>query len=266
MAANYASGGAAINVLARHCGARLTLVDMGIGPALEPAPGIIDRKVANGTRNFALEPAMSELQARRALQTGIELALRESKLGANLICTGEMGIGNTTSSSAIVACCTGESPAHVTGSGTGIDAATLQKKIDMVDLSLQRHAPNPADGIDMLAKIGGFEIGALAGLILGAACLRIPVLLDGFITTAAALVAAALAPQVVHGLIASHVSLEPGHAIALRKLALVPVLSLGMRLGEGSGAAIAIPVVQAACKLLNEMATFDEAGVSKAVQ
>lgn len=262
MVLNFLGGGAAINVLARHIGAEVVVVDMGVAADLAPHPALLERKVAPGTRDLSVEPAMTRAQALQAVETGIAVAADLIAGGADLLCTGDMGIGNTTPSSAIVAALTGRPAGEVTGRGTGVDDVGLARKIAVIDAALALHRPDPADGLDVLAKVGGFEIGGLAGVILGAAARRTPVVVDGFISGAAALLACALAPAAQPYLIAGHRSVERGHLAVFGKLDLDPLLDLGLRLGEGTGAALAVSLCQAACKILDEMATFGEAGVS----
>jgi nicotinate-nucleotide--dimethylbenzimidazole phosphoribosyltransferase len=216
-----------------------------------------------GTNNLLVEPAMSREQARQALQVGVELATEAAREGIGLIGTGEMGIGNTTPSAAITAVMTGRPVAEVTGRGTGIDEAGHAHKVAVIAQALDRHRPNRADAIDVLAKVGGLEIAGLAGLILGAAAARIPVVLDGFIAGAAALIAVGVQPLCRDYLIASHRSVERGHQAILDHLGLKPLLDLDLRLGEGTGACLGMGLVQASIKILTEMATFDEAGVSE---
>ena len=266
MVANFLQGGAGINVLARHAGARVVVVDMGVASDLQPHPALVSRKVGHGTRNFTKGPAMTREQAASAVQAGIGLAAEEAARGADVFGTGDMGIGNTTASSAIAAVMTGAAVERVTGRGTGIDDATHQRKIGVIQRALAVNAPDPSDPLDVLAKVGGFEIGGLAGVMLGAAQARRPVVIDGFISGAAALIATALAPQTGAYLIASHRSQEAGHRVVLDHLRLWSLLDLDLRLGEGTGAALAMPILEASCKILAEMATFDEAGVDEKVQ
>ncbi|MGQ9467593.1 MAG: nicotinate-nucleotide--dimethylbenzimidazole phosphoribosyltransferase [Anaerolineae bacterium] len=263
MVYNFLRGGAGINVLARHVGARVTVVDAGVATDLEPHPALKIRKIGHGTANIAQGPAMSREQAIRALESGIELVEEELAQGLDIVAPGDMGIANTTPAAAVAAAVTGLPPATVVGRGTGVDDAGLARKIAVVEQALRVNEPDPKDGVDLLAKVGGFEIGTIAGIILGAAAHRIPVVVDGFISTAGALIAAAIAPGVASYCIAAHNSAEPGHRAMLQHLGLRPLLDLGMRLGEGTGAALAIGLVEAACKILNEMATFAEAGVSE---
>jgi len=262
MVANFLHGGAGINVMARFVGARVVVVDMGVAVDLETIPELINRKVARGTRNMCQCSAMTREQAVRAIECGIEIALSEIDKGLDIVGTGDMGIGNTTASSAICAIMTGNTVAQVTGKGTGIDRERLEHKIDIIERALRINEPDPAQPIDVLAKVGGFEIGGLAGVMLGAAVHRVPVVIDGFISGAAALIATGLSPLLEDYLIAAHVSAEPGHKLLLKHLSLEPVLNLGMRLGEGTGAALGISLAEIAAKILSEMSTFSEAGVS----
>ena len=264
MVRNFASGGAAINVLARCAGARVVVVDVGVAEALPSELPIVHRKVARGTANMALGPAMTRAQALQAIAVGLDVVEAEYARAVEVICLGEMGIGNTTAASAIVAGVTGSAVADVTGRGTGIDDATWQHKVAVIDRALRVNRPDRYDHLDVLAKVGGLEIAALVGVIIGGAARRLPVIVDGFITTAAALVATRLCPPARSYLIAAHRSVERGHAIALEHLELEPLLTLDMRLGEGTGAALALPIVDAALALLDEMATFEDAGVSGA--
>lgn len=266
MVLNFLHGGAAINVLARHAGARVVVVDMGVAAALPPHPDLLDRKIALGTADLSVAPAMSREQALRAVESGIQIAGDTIAAGADILATGDMGIGNTTASSAVVAALTGRPVAEVTGRGTGVDDAGLARKIDVLTRALALHRPDPADGLDVLTKVGGFELGGLAGVMLGAAARRVPVVVDGFISGAAALIACALAPALQTHLVAAHRSVERGHAAVFARLDLEPLFDLGMRLGEGTGAALGVGLCQAACKLLDEMATFDEAGVAGRAQ
>lgn len=259
MVLNFLRGGAAVNVLARQMNARVLVVDAGVRGAFEPHPSLVQGKVAPGTSDFTQGPAMAVPQAEQAIQLGIEVARHEIDRGLDLLAVGEMGIGNTTSAAAIIAALTGRPAASVTGRGTGLDDTKLRHKIAVVETALARHQPAAQN---TLAKVGGFEIGVMAGLMLGAAAQRVPVVIDGLISTAAALIAAQLAPAVTGYLIAGHRSAEPGHRIALEWLGLEPLLDLEMRLGEGTGALLAFPLIEAAMRTLNEMATFDEAGVS----
>lgn len=263
MVLNFLRGGAAVNVLARHVGIDVRVVDIGVAFDFEAAPGLIRRKIMPGTKNFLMESAMSPMQAEESLEIGIELVTEAIGQGIGLIGTGEMGIGNTTASSAIAAVMTGRSAADVTGRGTGIDDAGHARKIDVIQRALEKHHLDSKNAMEVLAKVGGLEIGGLAGLILGAAAARIPVVLDGFIAGAAALIAVGLQPHCKDYLIASHRSVERGHHAVLEHLGLKPLFDLDLRLGEGTGACLGISLVFAAIKILTEMATFDEAGVSE---
>lgn len=263
MVLNFLRGGAAINVLARHVGAQVIVVDIGVATDLPSHPALVSRKLAYGTADFSQEPAMSRDLAQQAIEVGITCANEAIDSGVDLLATGEMGIANTTAASAVVAAITGRPVAEVTGRGTGIDDAGLTRKIAVIEQALALHRPNSNDGLDVLAKVGGLEIGGLAGVILGAAARRVPVVIDGFIAGAAALIAATIAPAVINYLIAGHRSVERGHTAVFDRLDLKPLLDLDMRLGEGTGAVLAMSLCQAACKVLNEMATFAEAGVSE---
>jgi nicotinate-nucleotide--dimethylbenzimidazole phosphoribosyltransferase len=262
MVLNFLNGGAAINVLAKKAGARVTVLDAGVAADLPDHPDLIKAKVAPGTQNLAQGPAMTRAQAIQAIETGITAVQREIERGLHMVGTGDMGIGNTTPSSAICAVLTGADIADVTGRGTGINDAALQNKIAVLQRALDVNQPNTNDPLDMLAKVGGFEIGAIAGIVLGAAAQRIPVLVDGFISTAGALIAGELAPLSKNYMIGAHRSVEPGHKMMQQHLGLNPIFYLDLRLGEGTGAALAMPVVAAAVATLNEMSTFAEASVS----
>ncbi|HVO23985.1 MAG TPA: nicotinate-nucleotide--dimethylbenzimidazole phosphoribosyltransferase [Candidatus Margulisiibacteriota bacterium] len=263
MLLNFAAGGAAINVLARQAGAQVVVVDMGVTAPL-PGLDICARRVGPGTRNFTLGPAMSPAQAIEAVETGIQLAHELVAGGVTLLGTGEMGIANTTAASAIAAAFAGAAPEAVTGRGTGIDDSGWRRKIDVVRQALAVNRPDPADALDVLAKVGGFEIGGLAGVVLGGASRRVPVVVDGFIAGVAALLAVRLAPAAADYLIAAHQSVEIGHRLVLELLGLRPLLDLELRLGEGTGVALAMSLVDAALRVLHEMATFENAGVSDA--
>jgi len=315
MVANFCAGGAAINVLARQAGATVVVVDVGVACPLEPAPGLVDRKVRAGTANLAVEPAMSVAEACRALDVGVEAATDAVAGGARCLLTGDMGIANTTPSAALISVFTGRPPAEVTGRGTGVDDVTLARKIAVVEAGLARARADgtlvlgpsgPLSGVlgpsgplsevlgpsgplsevlgpsgplsevlgpsgplsevaeplAVLASIGGLEIAALAGFVVGAAAARVPVVVDGVIALAGVLVAAALAPGAVSYCVAGHRSTEPGATAALAHLGLEPLLDLGLRLGEGTGACLALPLLQASARVLREMATFDAAGVT----
>lgn len=262
MVLNFLHGGAAINVLARHVGARVVVVDAGVAAPLPNHPALCSMPVGRGTANMLEGPAMSREQALRTLEIGIDLVRGETEKGLDIVGTGDMGIGNTTPSTAIAAAFTGVPVAQLAGRGTGLDEAGLLRKIAAVERALVVNRPNPEDGLDVLGKVGGFEIGVIAGVILGAASRRIPVIVDGFISTAGAMVALQLAPAARSWCLAGHRSAEPGHDHMLAHLGLEPILDLGMRLGEGTGAALAMGIIDAACKTLDEMATFTEAGVA----
>jgi nicotinate-nucleotide--dimethylbenzimidazole phosphoribosyltransferase len=265
MVANFVLGGAAVNAFARQLGVRVVVVDVGVAAPLEPAPALWGRKIRAGTRDFTVEPALTRDEAEAALAVGVEAAERLVDEGADLLLTGDMGIANTTSSAALVAAFTGATPEDVTGRGTGVDDATLARKVDVVRRGLALHGLTPqtaaADPVATLAAVGGLEHAALAGFVLGGAVRRVPVVLDGVIAGAAALVAQALAPASIDVCLAGHRSAEPGHAHALRALGLRPLVDLDLRLGEGTGAVLAVPLVQAAVAALRDMATFDAAGV-----
>jgi nicotinate-nucleotide--dimethylbenzimidazole phosphoribosyltransferase len=263
MVENFLRGGAGINVLARQARARITFVDMGVACDLKPHPLLMVRKIDKGTKNICAGPAMTGVQAIQALETGIDIVTAEAKMGLDIVGTGDMGICNTAASSAVFAALTGLPADKVTGRGTGLSDEQLKHKTDCIQRALERNKPDKSDPVDVLAKVGGFEIGGLAGVMLGAAASGIPVIIDGFISGAAALIATSLAPQLKDYLIAGHVSAEAGHAAMLKYMGLKPVLSLEMRLGEGTGAALALYIAEAAVRTLNEMATFAEAGVSE---
>jgi nicotinate-nucleotide--dimethylbenzimidazole phosphoribosyltransferase len=262
MVLNFVHGGAAINVLARRVGARVIVADLGVAGDLPAELPIIHRKIARGTANLALGPAMTMEQARASIEIGIDLVEAEVARGLDLVATGDMGIGNTTASSAIVAAISGRPVAEVTGRGTGVDDQTLRHKIAVIDAALTSRGVAGRPPLEILAEVGGFEIGALAGVILAAAARRIPVLLDGFISGAAALLATELCPQARDYIIAAHSSVEIGHRVMLERMELAPLLQLNLRLGEGTGAAMAMHLVDDAVAVLEQMATFAGAGVS----
>lgn len=262
MVLNFLRGGAAINVLARQAGARVTVVDIGVASEFVDMPGLVRRKVMCGTRNQAQGPAMTRAEAEQAIQIGMDVFESEFAPGLDVVATGDMGIGNTTPSSAIVAAMTGLPVAQVVGRGTGIDDEGLARKIQVIEKALSVNQPDPNDALDVLHKVGGLEIAGLAGVMIAAASHRIPVLVDGFISTAAAMIAVGLAPRVRDYLISAHQSVEIGHRAMLSHLQLKPLLDLDLRLGEGTGAALAFHLVEASTRILREMATFDEAGVS----
>jgi nicotinate-nucleotide--dimethylbenzimidazole phosphoribosyltransferase len=263
MVLNFLRGGAGINVLARHAGAEVAVVDVAVDADFSNTEGLIHKKVLRGTGNIARGPAMSRAQAERSVEVGIELATQYAQRGYGLMGTGDMGIANTTPSAAICAVLTGRPPEEVAGRGTGIDDETLRRKIEVIRRAIELNRPEPSDPLDVLAKVGGAEIGAIAGVCLGGARMRVPVVVDGFISTAGALIACRLCPQVREYLFAAHRSEERGHALMLKELGLRPLLELGMRLGEGTGAALAMLLVEAGAKIYAEMATFGQAGVSE---
>ncbi|MGC4807079.1 nicotinate-nucleotide--dimethylbenzimidazole phosphoribosyltransferase [Micromonospora sp. DT233] len=296
MIGNFLAGGAVVNAFARQAGASVTVVDVGVAtalpaptptdgpahpaappapagiPAARPAPGgfpaaaaprLVSANVRRGTRDLAVTAALTRDEARAAVETGIRIARELIDAGAGILITGDMGIGNTTPAAALVAAFTGVDAAEATGRGTGADDPTYARKIEVVRAALARHAPDPADPLGVLAAVGGLEHAALTGLILGAAARRVPVLLDGVIAVSAALAAAAFAPDAVGAMVAGHRSVEPGATAALRHLGLDPLLDLGLRLGEGTGALLALPVVTGAVRVLHEVATFDSAGVAE---
>jgi len=279
MVMNFLNGGAAINVLARQIGARVVIVDVGVAnvladheqvlsdiSSLTSNTSLVQHKVAFGTQNMAIGPAMTPDQADAAIMVGIEVLEREVKQGLDLVATGDMGIGNTTASAAIVSVITGIPPGEVTGRGTGVDDVGLKRKVVVIERALQVNRPNRCDPLDVLSKVGGLEIAGLVGVILGAASYRLPVVIDGLVSGAAALLAVGLVPEVKPYLIASHQSVEIGHKILLKYLGLNPLLDLELRLGEGTGAVLAFPIIEAAARILNEMATFTEAHVSDTVK
>ena len=263
MVLNFLRGGAAINVLAKHAGADIIVLDAGVASDLPSHPLLRSVKIGRGTGNIAAGPAMTTEQAIQCLETGIETCREQLAEGADLVACGDMGIGNTTPSSAITSVITGADPELTTGRGTGIDDGALAHKAAVVRRAIELNRPNPKDGLDVLTKVGGFEIGVLAGVMLGAAAGQRPLVVDGFISGAAALIAFTIAPQARHRFIASHQSVEPGHHIQLDAMKLSPLLDMGMRLGEGTGAALAMHIIEASAKCLSDMATFAEAGVSE---
>jgi len=262
MLANFVRGGAAINVLARHAGARVVVVDMGTRVALPDSPDIRSVRIGPGTRNFARGPAMTRDEAVRAVAAGVAIARALAAEGTTLLGLGEMGIGNTTASSAIAAVLTGVPVAEVTGRGTGIDDVGYARKVAAIQRGLEVNRPDPGDVLSVLSKVGGFEIAGLCGVVLGAAQARIPVVMDGFIAGAAALAAVRLAPLAAGYLFAAHRSVEAGHRHVLQAIDARPILELELRLGEGTGAALAMGLIEAAVRIEIEMATFASAGVT----
>ncbi|MGB9761688.1 MAG: nicotinate-nucleotide--dimethylbenzimidazole phosphoribosyltransferase [Caldimicrobium thiodismutans] len=263
MVYNFLRGGAGINVLARFAGAEVKVVDVGVDYEFGEIEGLIKRKVCYGTKNFVKEPAMTKEEAIKCIEVGYELAKEAISKGYNLIGIGDMGIGNTTPSSAITAVITGRPVEEVTGRGTGINDHFYRKKIEIIQRALEIHKPNPEDPIDVLSKVGGTEIGACAGVVLACAESRIPVVMDGFITGAGVLIAYKVNPMIKNYVIASHRSMEKGHQAQIEYMGLSPLLDLNLRLGEGTGAALAMLLIEASLRIYHEMATFDSAGVSK---
>lgn len=262
MVFNFLRGGAGVNVLARHAGAEVRVVDVGVAFDFDNAPGLIHRKVAHGTRNFTKGPAMTRDEMHDALQVGINLADQCKAEGVALVGTGEMGIGNTTPSSAIIAAISGLPVRDLTHRGTGINDEALENKIRVIEQGLSLNKPDGSDPLDVLAKVGGLEISAITGLVIGCAANSIPVVIDGFISTAGALIASELHPNARDYIFAAHQSVEIGHRFMLERIGVEPILDLNMRLGEGTGAALAMTLIEAGVKVLKEMATFDEAGVT----
>lgn len=262
MVTNFIAGGAAINVLARHVGVEVRIVDIGVAADIDD-PKVISRKVGLGTKNVTREAAMSRNEALACITHGIEIAEDAIRDGSTILATGDMGIGNTTTSTAVLAALTDLEIGKITGRGTGVDDRRYRIKQNAIKKALEVNKPDKNDPVDVLAKVGGYEIGGLTGVILAAAKNRIPVVIDGFISGAAALLAARLAPRSANYMIASHVSVEPGHRLILQEIGLAPMLHMDMRLGEGTGAVLAMNLIDAACKILNEMVTFSEAGVSE---
>jgi nicotinate-nucleotide--dimethylbenzimidazole phosphoribosyltransferase len=262
MVMNFLNKGAAVNVLANHINAEVTIVDIGVNFQFQSHLNLLDRKIALGTKNFSKEPSMTRSQAEASIATGIEIATECGRNGFDILTTGEMGIGNTTSSSAIFSILGNARVEDVTGRGTGIDDSALIKKISVIQKGIDLHQPDSEDPIDILAKVGGFEIGGIAGLILGAAAQSIPVVVDGFISSAGAALALKMSPSAGDYIFPSHQSSEPGHKIFFELLGHPPLFDLNMRLGEGTGALLAVNLIQSAIKIYNEMATFQSAGVS----
>jgi nicotinate-nucleotide--dimethylbenzimidazole phosphoribosyltransferase len=263
MVFNFLAGGAAINALAGHAGAEIAVIDAGVAVDLDPQPGLTIAKVGYGAGNIAVGPAMSRENAIRCLEIGIDAAKEQIGEGADLVACGDMGIGNTTASSAITAVITGADPSVTTGRGTGLDDPGLAHKVEVIRRAIEVNNPDPKDGLDVLIKVGGLEIGVLAGAMLGTAASRRPVVVDGFISGAAALIAWLISPSARDYFIAAHQSVEPGHRVGLDAMGLTPLLDMGMRLGEGTGAALAMHLIEASARCLAEMATFAEAGVSE---
>ncbi len=263
MVYNFLAGGAGINVLASHAGARVIIVDIGVSSDLKPDPKLVVKKINYGTKNMAKGPAMTKTEAIKAIRAGVELFEDEFKRGIDIVGTGEMGIGNTTASSAITAVFTKKPIADITGRGTGLDDKGLKRKIAVIEKSISVNKPDSSEVIDVLSKLGGFEIAGLSGIILAAAAKKVPVIIDGFISGAAALTAFYLEPKVKDYMIAAHCSVESGHKVILEHIGLKPILDLDLRLGEGTGAALGMSIAEAGIKILTGMATFQNAGVSK---
>jgi nicotinate-nucleotide--dimethylbenzimidazole phosphoribosyltransferase len=267
MVANFLASGAAVNAFAAQAGARVVVVDVGIAhpvPGTRGAPGaLLRRRVRAGTADMTQGPAMTREEATRAMEAGIDVAGELVDAGYRCLLTGDMGIANTTASAALIAAFTGADPDDVTGCGTGIDEPTRQRKAGVVRTALALHRPDPLDPVGVLSAVGGLEHAAIAGFVLGAAARRVPVILDGVIASSAALAAAALSPHAMAACLAGHRSVEPGHTVAVTHLGLSPLVDLRLRLGEGTGALLALPLVQAAVRALRDMATFDSAGVSQ---
>ncbi|MDP2167583.1 MAG: nicotinate-nucleotide--dimethylbenzimidazole phosphoribosyltransferase [Thermodesulfovibrionales bacterium] len=263
MVLNFLRGGAGINVLARHAGADVAVIDIGVDYEFGDEVGLIKRKVLSGTKNMLRGPAMTKAEAIKCIETGIGLASEYRGKGYKLFGTGDMGIGNTTASSAIASVLTGLPVSVVTGRGTGITDDAYMRKIKVIEEAIALNKPDPEDPVDVLRKVGGAEIGGIAGLCIGAAATKTPVVIDGFISTAGALIAYCLAPDVRDYMFSAHLSQEPGHRAMLKKMGLKPILDFDLRLGEGTGAALAISMIEAGLKIYKEMATFGEAGVSE---
>ncbi|GAA1865837.1 nicotinate-nucleotide--dimethylbenzimidazole phosphoribosyltransferase [Asanoa iriomotensis] len=264
MVANFLAGGAVVNAFARQTGASVVVVDVGVAaPPVTSAENLIEANVRRGTRDLSVEPALTREEATAAVEVGIRVAADLVDRGAGCLATGDMGIGNTTPAAALIAAFTGAAAADVTGRGTGIDDETHGRKVGVVQRALALHRPDPGDPIGVLAAVGGLEHAAIAGFVLGGAARRVPVILDGVIADSAALAAAALAPDAVGAMVAGHRSAEPGASVALRHLGLEPLVDLGLRLGEGTGAVLAWPIVASAVRVLHDVATFDSAGVAE---
>lgn len=262
MVRNFLTGGAVVNAFAKQVHAEVVVVDVGVAAYVEPTPQLLSRKVRPGTADMTTGPAMDRDEAVRAVETGIEVAGDLVAAGNRCLLTGDMGIANTTASAALVAAFTGRDPADVTGRGTGVDDVTYARKVDVVRRALDRHRVSPADPIGVVSAVGGLEHAAIAGFVLGAAAAGVPVLLDGVIAGAGALVAAAVAAPAALACVAGHRSTEPGHGATLAHLGLRPIVDLELRLGEGTGALLALPILQAAVRASREVATFDSAGVT----
>jgi nicotinate-nucleotide--dimethylbenzimidazole phosphoribosyltransferase len=265
MVYNFIKGGAGINVLSRHVGARVVIIDMGVACDLESHPDLVVKKTNYGTKNMTKGPAMTEDEAIKSIVSGIEVFEKEFEKGIDIVGTGDMGIGNTTPSSAIASVITGKSVEDMTGRGTGINDETFSQKVTVIKKAISVNKPNVNDAIDVLSKVGGFEIGGLAGVILASASKSVPIVIDGFISGVAALIAYCLKPEIKDYMIAAHCSVERGHRLVLEYMGLKPLLDLDMRLGEGTGAALGMSIVDASIKILTEMATFQSASVSERI-
>ncbi|GJL79821.1 MAG: nicotinate-nucleotide--dimethylbenzimidazole phosphoribosyltransferase [Nitrospinaceae bacterium] len=265
MVQNFLAGGAAINVLASHASAEIKVVDIGVNFDFQNCPGMIHKKIAPGTRNISKGPAMTRQQAEEAIEIGIDLAGESVNQGTDVLASGDMGIGNTTPSAAIMCVYGNKSPRQTAGKGTGIDTATFNRKVALIEQAIKINNPNEEDPVEVLAKIGGFEIAGIAGLILGAAAKKTPVIIDGLISGAGAVIAYKLNPTVGDYIFTSHQSQEPGHEILFHLLDQPPLFNFGMRLGEGTGAVLAMNILEASVKIYSQMATFQEAGVSSKI-
>ena len=265
MVFNFLRGGAGINVLSRHAGAEVVVIDIGVDHDFGEVAGLINMKVVRGTKNFASGAAMTRAEAVKCIEAGISLADDYAKKGYRIFGTGEMGIGNTTPSSAIASVLTGRTVAEVTGKGTGISDESLKNKIRVIEKGIKLNDPDKSDAVDVLSKVGGAEIGGIAGIVLGAAANKLPVVIDGFISTAGALIAYCIEPKTADYMFSAHNSVEIGHKAMLEKMGLEPILDLNLRLGEGTGAALAMLLIEAGLKIYKEMATFGEAGVSSEI-
>lgn len=265
MVGGFLKGKAAINAIASYTDARIHLVDIGVNYEFEPVPNLTIRKVAKGTANMAQGPAMTQKQVMKAVAVGMEIAEEEAKKGVELVAIGEMGIGNTTASSAIISTITGVPASTVTGRGTGVDNHGLTRKVAVIKKAIEVNQPDPSDPMDVLMKLGGLEIAGMVGVILGAASHRIPIVVDGLISSAAALVAYELHPELRMFLLAGHKSVEVGQQAVFERIGIKPILDLNMRLGEGTGAVLAMNIIDAACRVLNEMGTFSEMGVDQSI-
>lgn len=264
MVFNFIAGGAGINVLARHVGAEVIVVDMGVACDFAPSSKLVNKKIAKGTKNMAKGPAMNRDEAIKAIGAGIDVFEEEfEKRSIDIVGIGDMGIGNTTSSSAIAAAISGKEVREITGRGTGINGQVFENKVNVIKRSLEINKPSRGDPIEILAKVGGFEIGGIAGVCIAAAARRVPIVIDGFIATAGAMIAVEIAPLARDYMIAAHKSVEAGHVTMLEHLGLSPLLDFNLRLGEGTGAALGISIAEASVRILSEMATFEEAGVSE---